>query len=528
MQTSLVTEPVPKPVTESVTEPVTESVTEPVTESVTFKNYNFKTDYPELESLYDFSSKTLTSNKNKINFVVTHGNCSDGFMSSTIVRMWLKNNNVDLDKVTFYNAYYGSDLSKLPEMMQGKYVVICDFSFTKELFDKMVKSTNNNILILDHHKTAQSNLKDVSPNYLTFDMKHSGAFITWTYFFGFMNIPKAVLYVEDHDIWTKCLPQTDEFSAYLFAQKFDFNEYEKVFQDKYLVEHVFPSGAGMVQRNNDLIDQLTKKTSIAFVEIKGRYYFVACINSAGVLRSEIGNNVLKVFNNANFSMVYSHDPFNGSTIISYRSLDDRSDSTEISKLNGGGGHRNASGAMIGYYVSNPPGRVIDPYRLYNVLNNLYTVKKDEKTFLVLNNATANKHIVKYLMQERYINDDGLVKNKQRTDKGLIGYQEGLFCMRNRTNNQDLDTVYSGAIAWFYDAFEKRYKLTANFLPNVLNINALINDANKYTVLRIEDEDGPPYVNCRYEFTDLKNNSFEISYTGYYYNNIDEFLDRFIF
>lgn len=475
------------------------------------KSYLFKTYYPELESLYDFSNKTLTKNKDKINFVVTHGNCSDGFMSETIVKMWLNNNiDIDINKVIFYNAYYGNDFSKLPEMMKDKYVIICDFSFSKDLFDKMIIATNNNILVLDHHKTAQANLKEVSSQYLTFDMNHSGAFITWVYFYGFLNIPKAVLYVEDHDIWKKQLPQTDEFSAYLFSQKFDFNEYEKLFLDSYLIEQVFPIGSGMVQRNNDLIDKLTKATSVAFIEIKDRYYFIALNNSAGVLRSELGNNVLKVLKNANFSMIYYHDLFNGSTIISYRSLDDRTDSTEIAKINGGGGHRNASGAIVPYIVNNPPGRVIDPYRLYYILDNLYSItsnSRNNKKFIVLNNISANKYILQYLLQERYCNEDGLIKNKSRTDKGLVGFQEGLFCMRNRYNNQELDEVYSGAITWFYDGYEKRYNLTAKFLPDVFNVN--------YKVL----------LNNTYEITFLKDNTYKISYNEDI--NIIQFLDTFI-
>jgi hypothetical protein len=165
-----------------------------------FLTHIFKHDHSELEALYDFPSKTLTSDMKKIDFVITHGGCPDGFMSSTIVRMWLRTNGIDLDTVIFYNAYHGNDFSRLIDMMQDKHAVICDFSFPKCLFDKMITATKGNILILDHHKTAQKNLQDVPDQYLTFDMNHSGAFITWTYFFGFSNIPKAVLFNSLHII----------------------------------------------------------------------------------------------------------------------------------------------------------------------------------------------------------------------------------------------------------------------------------------------------------------------------------------
>lgn len=487
-----------------------------------FRNHKFNHDHSDLETLYGFPTKNLTPNMKKIDFVVTHGGCSDGFMSSTIVRMWLKVNDVDIDKVTFYNAYYGNDFGKLPDMMKDKHVVICDFSFPKFLFDKMITATNGNILILDHHKTAQKNLQDVPEQYLTFDMNHSGAFITWTYFFGFSNIPKAVLYVEDNDIWNKALPQTREFTAYMFAQKFDFDEYEKFFSDTYLIEKAFPIGTGMVLQNDATIEQLSKKCIVKFMEIGGRYYFVACLNSAGVLRSELGNQVLNLLKNANFSMIYAHDPYYGSTSISYRSLDNRSDSTEIAKINGGGGHRNASGAGIPFKVDNPSGRVIDDYRAYYMLENLYSANVNGKTVLLLNTACTGKHIVRYLMQERFVNEEGLAKNKTRTEKGLPGLQEGLFCMRNRIDNQKFDEVYYGAIAWYFDGFTGRYNVTAKFLPGVLNIETLKKFASPDPISIVD----PDPKDC-FDFKDLKNDLYKISFPGSFAVNIEAFLSRLL-
>lgn len=467
----------------------------------TFLTYPFKHDHTELENVYDFSNKKLTQNKNKIDFVVTHGNCMDGFMSATIVRMYLESIGVDLSTVTFYNAYHGNDFANLVEMMQDKHVVICDFSFPVFIFEKMIKATNGNILILDHHKTAQKMLQTVPSEYVTFDMNHSGAFITWTYFFGFNNVPKAVLYVEDNDIWTKALPQTREFTAFVFAHepKFDFEEYKKLFDDRYLVEQVFPQGTGMVLQNDATIEQITKKTVPHFVQVGGRYYMIACINSAGTLRSEIGNYVLSLFKNANFSMVYAHDPYTNVTSISYRSLDDRSDTTPIAKINGGGGHRNAAGAGINHIVTAPPGRIIDPYRAYYMLDSVYTVEIAGKKFLFLNSSSTQKHLARYLMQERFFDvkdasDDGTQKNKKRIEAGLPGYQEGLYVMRNRTNNPELDEVYSGAVIWSYDGLTCRYKMYVKYLPGLFVQETVAMLATETITLR-----------------DLKDNLYELSH-----------------
>lgn len=479
----------------------TNDQSEIVTQEVTFQNYPFKHSYPELVSVYDYQRKRLTQNMTKINFVVTHGNCSDGFTSSTIVRMYLKSIGVDLGTVTFFDAFHGSDFSKLPDMMRDKFVIICDFSFSKVLFDKMVDATHGNILVLDHHKTAQEALKDVLPGYLVFDMNHSGAFITWTYFFGFDNVPKAVLYVEDNDIWTKKLPKTLEFTAYMFSRKFDFDEYEKFFDDKYLTDVVFPTASGMVLQNKTNLADLTKSCIPQFIQTSdGRYYFVACINSAGLLRSDLGNFVFTKYKNANLSMVYSHNQYVHSTSISYRSLDDRSDSTEIAKLNGGGGHRNASGASIPFMVTGPPGRLIDSYRAYFMLDDLYEVDVGNDTkslkFLALNSSSVKKHLAKYLMQDRFINKDGEIKNKVRSLNSLPNFQEGMFCMRQRLENPTYDCVYTGAYVWHYDGHNDTYKTTVKVLPKTFYPTKI--DELSESVCKI---------------VDLKNDLYEIETSG---------------
>lgn len=458
--------------------------------------YEFKHDHSELSIIYDFPNKQLTPFMNKINFVITHGSCVDGFMSATVVRQWLKANNINLETITFYNAHYGTDFTDLPNMMRDKYVVICDFSFPKALFNTMINTTKGNILILDHHKTAEADLQDTPSQYLTFDMKHSGAFLTWAYFFGLTYVPKCVLYVEDNDIWTKALPQTQEFTAYIYTREYEFDEYDKFFDDKYLLETVFPIGTELLTQNNIMIQKLANTCVMHFMEINNRYYFVASINTGTPLRSELGNYVLNMFKNANFSMIYDHPD---STSTSYRSLDTRTDSTEIAKLNGGGGHRNASGATL----NTLPGTVIDSHESYTMLDDIYSITQNDKTFLLINaQETPSKYLVTYLMQERFINNDGIIKNKSRTDCGLPGFQEGLFCMRNKTENPHLDILYSGAIMWFHDRHSEQYIIMGKFLPGVLKVDSILEQCN--------------------EFIDFTQNVYKISMPS-----METFFDKFI-
>lgn len=527
--------------------------------------FTFVNDYPELIDRYGFDKKKLTPNKNKINFVVSHGNCTDGFMSATIVYKWLQEQGIDINKVEFYNGYYGNDFSDLPERMKDKYVVVCDFSFKKDIFNEMLEATNGNILMLDHHKTAQEELCDIDEQYVTFDMYHSGAFITWTYFYGFTGIPKAIQYVEDNDIWNKALPQTNEFTAYIFSKDFDFEQYNRFFDEKYLTDIVFPSGGGMVLQNNIHIQNICKRGIPCFVkidkvvvkqkaepkvkfmdkigtnlfrsndtnnedtkrrkidndakkkpELVTRYYFVVCVNIGGLgtLRSDVGNSLVNIFKNANMSMIYSENNYNGSTNISYRSLNDRSDTTCVATLSGGGGHRNASACSVPYVVSNPPGQVIDNSRAYWLLDGLYVITVNEKKYIVLNSANLHNSMCQYLMQERYFSDER-DKNNARYNQNLPGYQEGMFCMRTRLNDHNLDEYYHGAVVWRYDGLQKKYKMTVKYLPELA-------DTVRFS---IPDYNANPNLSddLKIDMAEKKDNIFVFKFSdAYEYENILKF------
>lgn len=48
-------------------------------------------------------------------------------------------------------------------------------------------------------------------------MTHSGAMLTWFYFFPEIEPPLLIKYIEDRDIWTKALPNTDDFSSWFYT-----------------------------------------------------------------------------------------------------------------------------------------------------------------------------------------------------------------------------------------------------------------------------------------------------------------------
>lgn len=95
-----------------------------------------------------------------------------------------------------------------PSVEPGSHVVIVDFSFPKEVLEQWA-AQDIEITLLDHHKTAQEHLEDISgfaktiKGNIVFDMNECGATLAWQYFFPNQPMPLFLKYVRDRDLWIK-------------------------------------------------------------------------------------------------------------------------------------------------------------------------------------------------------------------------------------------------------------------------------------------------------------------------------------
>lgn len=376
-------------------------------------NYKFETDHNHLKKVYDFDSKTIK--KDDVNLVIYHNNCVDGFMCACIAKKYL-------GEVELIPFQYGWDVDGLYYKLKDKNVLICDFSFDHDVFEK-IKEISNNVLVLDHHKTAVAKMEKINDNYKVFDMDHCGAFITYCYFYDF-NIPKCVLYVEDNDLWLKKLPLTSEFTSYAYVNIGNHDIFSDMFDDNKL-EQFLNIGKGMVLMNEDYIKYALKRYTIKFIVIDKKYYFVGAVET-NILKSDIGNRILIDSKyNLNFSMMFSHNYHDNDTYISLRSLDDKSDVSEVAKVFSGGGHRNASGMALPYIASTIP-KELDCNKLYKVLDHIQVIKYDDYNLVYVNNSYLASDLVKYLMQTRKINNKNVKECELITNEkinGCISYYE---------------------------------------------------------------------------------------------------------
>jgi oligoribonuclease NrnB/cAMP/cGMP phosphodiesterase (DHH superfamily) len=355
-----------------------------------------------------------------VNYIIYHYPCVDGFGSA--FSAWLYFSTLFPDRnIIYHKAKIGS---MPPEDILGRNVLICDFSYKKIYLDEMIKKTNN-ILILDHHKTSKQDLQDIPEKYKIFDMSQSGAMLTWKYFFPDVEPPMLIKYIQDNDIWTKKMENTEYFYSWFYTLPFEFEVYNKYLNNELLLKDMQEYGSKFNILNEYYVNESVNKACIKFMNIKGNYYLIAYTN-ASICKSEIGNQLITKYPLIDFASVYSISDYNDSTAFSLRSTNNHVDVSEISRLMGGGGHRNASGVYLPYITNTLSGNVLDT-TLYKYLE-IYTKSDDKKLTvgkLLLNEKNYNViycycsgklggKLGSYLLQTKYIIEENTERKERKS------------------------------------------------------------------------------------------------------------------
>jgi len=262
--------------------------------------------------------------------VIYHGNCADGFGAAWVARKFYG------EQAEFHAGVYGQE----PPDVTDRNVVLVDFSYKRSVLIEMATKANS-ILIIDHHKTAQEDLKDLPANVQAyFDMEHSGAMLTWMHFFPNVEPPTLIKHIEDRDLWRFKLPGTREIQAAVFSYPYDFEVWDNLMS---LHTGVLHQEGGAIERKHfkdikELLPIITRKMKIAG-------FVVDVANLPYIFSSDAGHDLAKREGNA-FGACYYDTP--EGRIFSLRSIDTKEDVGAIAKQYGGGGHRNAAGFKVDY------------------------------------------------------------------------------------------------------------------------------------------------------------------------------------
>ena len=99
-------------------------------------------------------------------YVLYHGGCFDGFFGAYACYLKYKNNKNIIYIPMSYNYEYSEEFIN---QFIGKKVIMIDYSTPYDVFNKILLICDD-ILIIDHHNTAQENLKLVNEKYKIFNM----------------------------------------------------------------------------------------------------------------------------------------------------------------------------------------------------------------------------------------------------------------------------------------------------------------------------------------------------------------------
>ncbi|WP_314407409.1 phosphohydrolase [Pseudomonas kuykendallii] len=270
---------------------------------------------------------------------IYHGHCADGFGAA-----WVVHHTFDLNESDFHAGRYG----EAPPDVTDRTVIIVDFSYPRDVLEQMAAQARS-IMVIDHHKTAAEALADLHrvsaldewddveyPLACCFDMARSGAGLTWDFFHPGEPRPPLINHIEDRDLWRFALDGTREVQANLFSHPYDFAVWDALMQAD--VAQLRADGLAIERKHHkdvaELVAGTRRRMTIGGVD-------VPAANLPYIYSSDAGHLMAK---GEPFAACY-WDTESGRT-FSLRSTDEGQDVSEIAKLYGGGGHRNAAGFRV--------------------------------------------------------------------------------------------------------------------------------------------------------------------------------------
>jgi len=262
---------------------------------------------------------------------VYHGNCLDGFTAAWVLHSALNpftdltlvkgayTEKLDVDQFIDADVYFVDFSVKAPEM-------------------QAIAAVANKVVILDHHASAERELQIVAEKtgnvHIEFDMKRSGAMITWDYFFPSSEAPTLIKIVQDRDLWLFKNQYTKALTAYMFTLEQTIDVWNDLLTDV--------NSGKAIDMGQVLLDAHDKNVAAIIDgctrEVLLGEHKVNLTNAHWMYASDIGH---KTIGDNLFSMSYF---INSDGVYSYSlRADNNFDCSVLAETYRGGGHPNAAG-----------------------------------------------------------------------------------------------------------------------------------------------------------------------------------------
>ena len=272
--------------------------------------------------------------------VIYHDQCRDGFGAAYAA--WKK---------------FGDDASYIPRKTQDpvpegladKELYIVDYSYKKPELEALVKN-NESVVVIDHHATSKEAVTSFENN--IFDQNHSGAVLAWMYFHPNTDVPKLLLYVEDHDLWRFKMEFNREFGSALGEYNQDFETWDKLnanLADRDDFSKFISIGGAIADFEDKHVQKLlTFKEKVLF---EGNEIYA--VNCSRLYRSIVAHE-LSTLNGkeGGIEMAIVYYRYDGKVHCGLRSNGDV-DVSKMAEKYGGGGHKNASSIRVNSFAELP-------------------------------------------------------------------------------------------------------------------------------------------------------------------------------
>jgi uncharacterized protein len=253
--------------------------------------------------------------------ILFHAGCPDGFGSA--LAAWKR---FGIRDTMYHPVMYGDPTPE--DVQEGDEVFMVDVTFGLAQTEQLAQKTT--LQIIDHHKSAMAELGHLP--YAMFDMDHSGSVLAWNWFHG-TDAPVLLRHVEDRDLWNWKMDGSKQVCSGLDMKPMVFESWNEYLYD---VSELIVAGKVVDEYKTTVCERIMAQ--IQWRELQG--YRVPVLNTP-VHMSELGHLMCREYPHAAFSASY-YDDKDGLRRWSLRSIGDF-DVSEIAKVYGGGGHRNAAG-----------------------------------------------------------------------------------------------------------------------------------------------------------------------------------------
>lgn len=274
----------------------------------------------------------------QVTCVVYHNPCNDG--SGAALSAWLLlGDNISYERRVYHRPFEN-------ESLRGKNVVVLDASFKHDELLKL-RDIANKVMILDHHDSAMQDLGNVPGCF--FSMQNSGAVLAWHYFHGISTpSPKLLQLIEDRDLWLWHERDLSEPLYYALRERCPNSDFKTFapYVDPVKLDELIAYGKTLVATNRAWCEKAALLVESKTFKLPGseHAYNVLCGEiKTDRLVSELAEYLYTKYD-VDFVMLWCKAG-KESFKISFRSNKPTVNVGAIATALGGGGHKQAAGAV---------------------------------------------------------------------------------------------------------------------------------------------------------------------------------------